>query len=183
VWEILHNPKYTGYQVWNRRQRKRGGKINPPETWVWSEEPAPEPLISREMFDKANLTAIKRDNVTKAKEGHDDYREDTYAQRSFLRCGLCGLRMYGNVRRGRKGAYYTGVTPMPSAAAPVTPHTSALTRTPLPGYISSLVRICNSTCASRDLPWTPRWLGPNVITCGTSEIGLRRTRTARYLAS
>jgi site-specific DNA recombinase len=25
VWEILHNPKYTGYQVWNRRQRKRGG--------------------------------------------------------------------------------------------------------------------------------------------------------------
>jgi hypothetical protein len=26
----------------------------------------------------------------------------------------------------------------------VTPHTSALTRTPLPGYISSLVRICNS---------------------------------------
>jgi len=29
VWEILHNPKYTGYQVWTRRQRKRGGKINP----------------------------------------------------------------------------------------------------------------------------------------------------------
>ena len=26
VWEILHNPKYTGYQVWNRRARKRGGK-------------------------------------------------------------------------------------------------------------------------------------------------------------
>lgn len=30
VWEILHNPKFTGYQVWNRRQRKRGGKTNPP---------------------------------------------------------------------------------------------------------------------------------------------------------
>jgi Recombinase len=23
VWEILGNPKYTGYQVWNRRARKR----------------------------------------------------------------------------------------------------------------------------------------------------------------
>jgi len=28
-WEILHNPKYT------------------PEEWVWSEEPAHEPLVSR----------------------------------------------------------------------------------------------------------------------------------------
>ena len=27
--------------------------------------------------------------------------------RSFLRCGLCGLRMHGNVRKGRNGAYYT----------------------------------------------------------------------------
>ncbi|MGH2753447.1 MAG: recombinase family protein, partial [Actinomycetota bacterium] len=61
VWEILHNPKYTGYQVWNRRQRKRGGKINPPEKWIWSEEPAHEPLVSREMFDRANATGIKRD--------------------------------------------------------------------------------------------------------------------------
>jgi DNA invertase Pin-like site-specific DNA recombinase len=79
VWEILHNPKYTGFMVWNRRQRKRGGKINPPEAWVWSEEPAHEALVSREMFDKANLTAIKRDNVTKAKDGHEDYRKHTYA--------------------------------------------------------------------------------------------------------
>ena len=107
VWEILHNPKHTGYQVWNRRQRKRGGRVNPPEKWVWSDEPAHEPLVSREMFDRANVTAIKRDNVTKAAEGHDEYRKHTYVLRSFLRCGICGLRMHGNVRRGRNGAYYT----------------------------------------------------------------------------
>jgi site-specific DNA recombinase len=107
VWEILHNPKYTGFMVWNRRQRKRGGRLNPPKEWVWSEEPAHEALVSREIFDKANLTAIKRDNVTKAAEGHEDYRKHTYVLRSFLRCGLCGLRMHGNVRRGRNGAYYT----------------------------------------------------------------------------
>ena len=85
VWEILHNPKYTGLMVWNRRQRQRGGKINPPEKWLWSEKPAHEALVSREMFDKSNLTAIRRDNVTKAKEGHEDYRKHTYVLRSFLR--------------------------------------------------------------------------------------------------
>jgi site-specific DNA recombinase len=107
VWEVLHNPKYTGYQVWNRRQRKRGGKINPPEKWIWSDEPAHEPLVSRELFDKAILTATRRDNVTKAKDGHEEYRKHTYVLRSFLRCGICGLRMHGNVRRGRSVAYYT----------------------------------------------------------------------------
>jgi len=107
VWEVLHNPKYRGFMVWNRRQRKRGGRLNPPEKWVWSEEPAHEALVSREMFDKANLTAIKRDNMTKAKDGQQEYGKHTYVLRSFLKCGLCGLRMHGNVRRGRNGAYYT----------------------------------------------------------------------------
>jgi Recombinase zinc beta ribbon domain len=45
--------------------------------------------------------------VTKAKGGHEDYRKHTCVLRSFLKCGVCGLRMHGNVRRGRKGAYYT----------------------------------------------------------------------------
>jgi site-specific DNA recombinase len=107
VWEILHNPKYTGYQVWNRRQRKRGGRMNPPEKWIWSEEPAHEPLVSREMFDRANATAVKRDNGTKAAEGLADYRKHTYVLRSFLKCALCGLRMHGKMRRGRNTAYYT----------------------------------------------------------------------------
>jgi site-specific DNA recombinase len=34
VYEILRNPKYTGYQVWNRRATKQGGRVNPPEAWV-----------------------------------------------------------------------------------------------------------------------------------------------------
>ncbi len=107
MWEILHNPKYTGYQVWNRRQRKRGGKINPPDKWIWSEEPVHEPLVSREMFDRANATGVKRDNMTKAAQGHEDYRKHTYVLRSFLKCALCGLRMHGKMRRGRNSAYYT----------------------------------------------------------------------------
>ncbi len=42
--EILHNPKYTGYQVWNRRARKQGGRPNPPDAWVWSDEPSHPPI-------------------------------------------------------------------------------------------------------------------------------------------
>jgi DNA invertase Pin-like site-specific DNA recombinase len=66
VWEILRNPKYTGYQVWNRRARKRGGKANPPEQWIWSEEPAHVALVSREMFEEAARRPVSRDNVMTA---------------------------------------------------------------------------------------------------------------------
>jgi hypothetical protein len=42
VREILINPKYTGYMVWNRRATKTGsGKHNPPSEWVWHSQPAP----------------------------------------------------------------------------------------------------------------------------------------------
>jgi hypothetical protein len=60
VREILLNPKYTGYMVWNRRSTKKGGKVNPPETWVWSAEPTHEPIVSREMFEAAMGTARTR---------------------------------------------------------------------------------------------------------------------------
>ena len=55
--------------------------------------------MSREVFDKANLTAIKHDNVTKAKDGHQANPKHTYVLRSFLRCGLCGLQTHGNVKK------------------------------------------------------------------------------------
>jgi site-specific DNA recombinase len=100
VWEILRNPKYTGYQVWNRRARKRGGKANPPEQWIWSEEPAHEPLVSREMFEEAARRSVSRDNVVKAAKARSDFKPRTYLLRSFLRCGACGLRMHGRERHG-----------------------------------------------------------------------------------
>ncbi len=52
VWEVLRNPKYTGYQVWNRRARKKGhNRTNPPEMWVWSDEPAHPAIVTREEYD------------------------------------------------------------------------------------------------------------------------------------
>ena len=48
--------------VWNRRARKRSGKTNPPEAWVWSSHPTHEAIVSRSMFD----AALK---VAKGKQG------------------------------------------------------------------------------------------------------------------
>lgn len=51
---ILDNPKYTGFQVWNRRRRKTGGNRTNPETdWVWSETPAHPAIISIELWKAA----------------------------------------------------------------------------------------------------------------------------------
>ncbi|MEV4158857.1 recombinase family protein [Nonomuraea dietziae] len=67
---ILTNPRYTGYQVWNR-QRKDEVLIdvddvglghmsklrwNAEDKWVWSDTPAHPPIVSREDF-----TATQRD--------------------------------------------------------------------------------------------------------------------------
>ena len=54
VYEILKNPKYTGYQVFNRRASRSGhGKVNDPAKWVWSTQPTHEPLIAKWMYDES----------------------------------------------------------------------------------------------------------------------------------
>jgi site-specific DNA recombinase len=51
---ILDNPKYTGFQVWNRRRRKTGGnRMNAETEWVWSESPAHPAIISIEVWKAA----------------------------------------------------------------------------------------------------------------------------------
>jgi hypothetical protein len=82
----------------------RTGKTNPPEQWIWSEEPAHEALVSREMFEEGARRSVARDNVVKAARARPDYAPRTYLLRSFLRCGVCGLRMHGRRRHGV--AYY-----------------------------------------------------------------------------
>jgi DNA invertase Pin-like site-specific DNA recombinase len=51
---LLDNPKYTGYQVWNRRRRKTGGnRANPESEWVWSAEPSHIALVPKEVWERA----------------------------------------------------------------------------------------------------------------------------------
>ena len=108
MWEVLRNPKYTGYQVWNRRARKKGhNRTNPPETWVWSEEPALPAIVSREEYDAVQVRAKANERSRQAMPAtvaRPSAKRD-YRYRGLLRCGICGLRVWGNHRR--QTTYYS----------------------------------------------------------------------------
>ena len=104
VCDLLRNPKYTGFQVFNRRAtRSKRGKVNSPVLWVWSPEPVHEPLIPKWMFDEMTTTR-------KARQGSrdDDASVHSTATRTYLLRGMvfdaCGRRMYGSFRNQR--VYY-----------------------------------------------------------------------------
>jgi DNA invertase Pin-like site-specific DNA recombinase len=112
VREILRNPKYTGYQVWNRRSTKKGGKNVDPAEWVWSPRPTHEPLVSKEMFDAA-AAMIKHRERSREAPGLNPHPAAlrAYVLRSFIRCDLCGRRMFGKSRsfgkdRNNSTGYY-----------------------------------------------------------------------------
>jgi site-specific DNA recombinase len=108
VWEVLRNPKYTGYQVWNRRARKKGhNRTNPPETWVWSEEPAHPAIVSREEYDAVSARAKANERSRQAVPATvaRPTAKRNYLYRGLLHCGICGLRMWGN--HGRRCTYYS----------------------------------------------------------------------------
>jgi DNA invertase Pin-like site-specific DNA recombinase len=107
VRDVLHNPKYTGYMVWNRRATKSGGRVNPPSAWVWSDEPTHEPLVDRAMFEAAAGVARER-RGSRTEAGPNTAHRETkrgYLLRSYVRCGVCDQRMFGKTRHGR--AYYS----------------------------------------------------------------------------
>jgi site-specific DNA recombinase len=106
VREILINPKYTGRMVWNRRASKKGGSINAPSAWVWSDHPTHEPLVTRDLFDAAAAVAADRQG-SRNRPGPNDAHPQTkrsYVLRSLVFCALCGRRMFGKTRKGH--AYY-----------------------------------------------------------------------------
>jgi site-specific DNA recombinase len=108
VWEVLRNPKYTGYQVWNRRARKKGSnRLNPPDTWIWSDEPAHPAIVNREEYAAAQARAVANQ---RSRQGPTDDTASVqprteYLYRGLLHCGICGLRMWGNHRRS--STYYS----------------------------------------------------------------------------
>nr|WP_232328117.1 recombinase family protein [Kibdelosporangium sp. MJ126-NF4]CEL17462.1 Site-specific recombinase [Kibdelosporangium sp. MJ126-NF4]CTQ91311.1 Site-specific recombinase [Kibdelosporangium sp. MJ126-NF4] len=105
VYEVLKNPKYTGYQVFNRRaSRSRSGKVNDPVKWVWSTEPAHEPLIPKWMYDE--MTTHRQDRRGSRDGGGMNTHPETlhtHVLRGMVFCE-CGRRMFGDQRRNY--AYY-----------------------------------------------------------------------------
>ncbi len=105
VREILINPKYTGYMVWNRRASKKGGRLNPPEKWIWSPEPTHEPLITRDMWTAVQeIAAARQGSRMSGKNSHPATRR-TYVLRYYVHHGQCAKRMFGKTRKGL--AYYS----------------------------------------------------------------------------
>jgi site-specific DNA recombinase len=102
VREVLTNPKHTGHMVWNRRARKGPGhnRMNPVTEWVWSPEPVHEALVDLETFVQAQQVAVRRERSrTAAGLSRDPQAKRVYPLRSYLFCGLCGRRMFGNSKR------------------------------------------------------------------------------------
>jgi site-specific DNA recombinase len=106
VRDVLHNPKYTGYMVWNRRATKKGGKHNPPDQWVWSPQPVHEPLVTRALFEQAAEIAKERERTraSTAESTHPKQRY-TYLLRSYIKHDTCDRRMLGKTERSR--TYYS----------------------------------------------------------------------------
>ncbi|MFD9734641.1 recombinase family protein [Umezawaea sp. NPDC059074] len=101
VADILKNPKYTGYQVYNRRARRsRGGrnKANPPEMWVWSTEPVHEPLVPKWMYDEYTARSDQRQGSRDGTEPKNDATtRRTYLLRRRVKCD-CDRTMMGTAR-------------------------------------------------------------------------------------
>jgi DNA invertase Pin-like site-specific DNA recombinase len=111
IWEILRNPKYTGFMVWNRRARKGGNnRINPISEWVWSPVPMHEPLISMEDYHAVHAKATANERSRRrGGDGGGDTKEPrprtVYLYRGLVRCGLCGQRLNGNKHRSGRRYY------------------------------------------------------------------------------
>ncbi len=105
VREILCNPKYTGYMVWNRRASKKGGKLNPPDKWIWSPEPTHEPLVTLEMWKEVQEIATGRQGSRMAGANRHPATRRTYVLRHYVHHTSCDKRMFGKTRR--ELAYYT----------------------------------------------------------------------------
>lgn len=110
---ILHNPRYTGHQVW-ARQRKDEDLLDPDDValghhtrmrwnakddWIWSAEVTHEPLVDADTFNR--VQAIMAAHVRVARPKTLMPTERAYLLRGLLFCGVCGRRMGGNYNHGK----------------------------------------------------------------------------------
>jgi hypothetical protein len=102
----LRNPKYTGYNVWGRHDKRRGRPYQRPrDQWIWSATPVHEPIVSKELFDIVEERA--RRHEIRAETTPADYPQRRgrrngrfYPLRGRVRCALSGRRMEGSFKKG-----------------------------------------------------------------------------------
>jgi site-specific DNA recombinase len=113
---ILANPRYSGYQVWGRAPRSEilldptdvaaGATVvqrwAPEDQWYRSAEPSHESLVPTDLFEAVKDRFRGRrptDQIRAARPAHG-----TYPLRGFAHCTICGRRLQGELRRGKR--YY-----------------------------------------------------------------------------
>ena len=104
VADILANPKYTGYMVWNRRAhgKSTGHHRNPTAQWVWSDQPVHPAIITLEQFIQAAEVAHNREGSRDgAAPNQHPQTARSYLLRSYVQCAHCGRRLCGRTIHGR----------------------------------------------------------------------------------
>lgn len=104
---ILTNPRYTGYEVWNK-QRKQESLIdvddvalghetrlawNAKDQWVFSDQPAHEALVDRPTFEQVQLLLRSRGQTSSRVTSR---RKHSYVFKGLIVHDTCGRRMQGN---------------------------------------------------------------------------------------
>ena len=106
---ILKNPRYTGRQVWNRQRRdevlidvedvalghQAKMRWNDPDEWVWSDQPAHQPIIDPDLFRVAQEAFGRPTRRAPRRSGN------RYLLSGLIRCGVCGRRMAGQQNHDR----------------------------------------------------------------------------------
>jgi site-specific DNA recombinase len=129
---MLRNPKYTGYNVWGRHDKRRDRPFQRPrDEWVWSPTPTHDPLVPRELFELVEERARRHEHATKEPSGRYRQREGRrpgrlYVLRGRVRCALCDRRMEGTYQRDSKWYRCRFSTSRGQVAADVAGHPRAL---------------------------------------------------------
>jgi site-specific DNA recombinase len=138
VQAILRNPKYTGFNVWNRHDKhakhKPGAKtVKPKSEWVWSEAPTHEAIVPRELYDQVEAVAAANDNKAKrggarANLGAQGGRSTTrvYPLRGHIKCEICKRRMSGTHQKTSNWYRCQFIGSRSPRAAEITGHPASL---------------------------------------------------------
>jgi len=109
---ILRNPRYTGYEVWNKQRKEEvlidvedvalGHRTtmnrNPVDAWIYSPAPVHERIISKETFDRTFEAIQTRGtkDATGRPERAPRHTTRPYLLRGVISCARCGRHMEGS---------------------------------------------------------------------------------------